>query len=373
MKNKIKNISLIILFFCISFFLGIKVKSFILLLTSILIFSFIFLFIKRLNKNLLLIYFSILTTILFFEIVLSINFKTLLTFHKKDINEKKVIIFNDFKYETTYLGNQLKPGFYNHYKKKGNEYGFKAIYKINSKNFRENKLIKNNEDKIKKINFFGGSDIFGWGLKDEETLPYIFSKNNKEYNVFNYGIIGGAVHQSFHMIKKDNINIGDINVIVTTSYHLPRIDCNRDYSFNSPIYKLDKGKLVFDGYCIFPFLRTKFQLPKIIGSVLNRSEIIKVLRNTFSTEYSKENINLYVEILKEINNISIREKKKAVILYYGPQKDLDKEIIQLFIKNDIPFIDVSLFDKKYFIKYDKHYNKLANTVWYNRLSQFLLN
>ena len=57
-------------------------------------------------------------------------------------------------------------------------------------------------------------------------------------------------------MKKDKTYIGDINVIVTTSLHLPRIACNRDNVFNSPIYVIKKGKLIFDGYCIFSFIKT---------------------------------------------------------------------------------------------------------------------
>ncbi len=38
--------------------------------------------------------------------------------------------------------------------------------------------------------FFGDSLTFGEGLKDEETLPYLFQKNNETYQSYNYGFLG---------------------------------------------------------------------------------------------------------------------------------------------------------------------------------------
>ena len=42
------------------------------------------------------------------------------------------------------------------------------------------------------------------------------------------------------------------------------------------------------------------------------------------------------------------------------------------IKNNISYIDVSLHDKRFFIKHDKHFNKLANEMWLNKLNKYLV-
>ena len=373
MSYKIKSILIISLLFLIFIFLSFKFKSFILLIISLSILSLSLLLVTKINKNILLIYFTSLLSIILVEIFLKVDLSDFLKDEKISMNDKIVTNFNNFKYEKTYLGNQLKKGSYNHYKKESENFIFNVDYKIDDQNFRINPLIKNDKNKLLKISFFGGSDVFGWGLKENETLPYLFYEENKNYNVFNFGIIGGGAHQALHMMQRDKKYVGDINVIVTSSYHLPRIACNRDYSFNSPSYKIKGEKLIYDGYCIFPFLKLNFQIPKIFGSILNRSEIIILLRNIFSNEYSDENIKLYIEILKEIKRITIEENKKMIVLYYGPKKEIDKKIKDLFLKNNISNLDVSLLEKKYFIKHDKHFNKLANTIWYNKLSQYLLN
>ena len=373
MKNKIKYILGIVVLFSTFIFFSFKFKSFIFLLFSIAILSFSFLLIKKINKNILLIYFTFLLSIIFVEIFLKVDLSGLLKDEKLSVNNKTITNFDNFKYEKTYLGNQLKKGSHKHYKKESKSFIFNVDYKIGNQNFRTNSLIKNDNKKLLNASFFGGSDIFGWGLEENETLPFLFYEKNKNYNVFNYGIIGGGAHQALHMMQRDKKYIGDVNVIVTSSYHLPRIACNRDYSFNSPSYKIKGKKLIYDGYCIFPFLKLKFQIPKIFGSVFNRSEIIKLLRNIFSNEYSDKNIELYIEILKEIKKITLKENKTMIVLYYGPKKEIDERIKGLFFKNDIPNLDVSLLEKKYFIKHDKHFNKLANTIWYNKLNQYLLN
>ena len=372
MKNKIKNLSSIVTLFLISIFLSFKFKSFISLLLAIGVFSFLFVLIKKVNKNFLLFYFTLLTSIIFVELFLKIDFNKIFKIKKLSTDNETIISYDNFIYEKTYLGNQLKEGTYNHYKKKANSFVFNQYYEVNNNNFKINKLIKNNNNKILKASFFGGSDIFGWGLSESETLPYLFYKQNEGYNIFNYGIIGGSINQTLEMIRNNNDFLGEINIVVTSSYQLPRIACNRDYSFNTPSFKIIDNELKFDGYCIFSFLKLNFQLPRIVGSILNRSELIKLFNNIFSNETSDNNINVYLEIIKEINEISNKNNKDLVFLYYGSKSILDDKIITLLIKNEIPFIDVSLNEKRFIIKHDKHFNKLANKVWLNKLNKYLV-
>ncbi len=371
MKNNYKKISIISSAFLIFFLVSFIFKSFIILLLSIIIFSLLLTLSSKINKNFLLFYFTFLISIFFAEIFLKIDFNKI--FKSKEMTSKKEVIdFDDFRYESTYLGNQLKQGTYKHFKRKDNNYIFNINYKINSDNFRVNKLIKNEDDKPHKISFFGGSDIFGWGLEDSETLPYLFYKNNKDFNIFNYGIIGGGVNQTLYMIKKNNNYLGDINVVVTSSYQLPRLACNRDYSFNTPYFKLAGDELLFGGYCIFSFLKLNFQVPRTFGSVLNRSELIKLLNNVFSKEGSDETIGVYIKILQELHELADNSDKDLIILYYGPKNSTDQKIKDFLILNKVPFIDVSLYNEKFFIKHDKHFNKLAIETWFDKLTKYLV-
>lgn len=370
-KNKI--ILIISILFLTFIFLSFKFKSFIFFLLSIIILSFTLLLIKKINKNFLLAYFTFVATFFLFEVLLKVDFNEIFKFKKSPKDNEAIISYDNFKYKKTYLGNQLREGSFNHYKKRAdNSFVFNQNYEINKDNFKINKLIKNKSNKLLKASFFGGSDIFGWGLSNSETLPYLFYEQNKDYNIFNYGILGGAVNQTLQMIKNNNDYLGDINVLVASSFQLPRISCNRDYSFNTPSFEIINDKLKFAGYCIFSFLKLNSQVPRIVGSIINRSELIKLLNKTLTKEASSENIKLYVAMIKEINEISKSKNKNIVILYYGPKSKSDKEIIALLIKNEIPFIDVSLNDKKFKIEHDKHFNKLANEIWLDKLNKYLI-
>ena len=372
MKNKTKYIFSIIALFLTFIFFSFKFKSFIFLLLSIAILSLSLLLIKKINKNILLIYFTFLLSIIFVEIILKVDLNDFFRDKKVSINDKTVTNFDNFKFEKTYLGNQLKKGSYKHYKQESENFIFNIDYEIGDDNFRVNSLIKNNEDKLLAVSFFGGSDVFGWGLDENETLPYLFYEENKNYNVFNYGIVGGSVNQNLEMIRKNINSLSNINIVITSSYQLPRISCNRDYSFNAPTFKIINDQLKFDGYCILSFLKLNFQIPRLIGSMINRSEIIKILNKTFTNQGDSKNVETYKEIINEINDILKKNDKKLIVLYYGPKKKVDNEIISYFIKNNISYIDGSLLDKKYFIKYDEHFNKLANEIWLGKLNKYLV-
>ena len=373
MHKKVKSILTISSLFLIFVFLSFKFKSFILLFLSIIILSFFLFLIKKINKNLLLIYFASLIIIFLIEICLKINFKELFNQNNSKTNKEKIVNYENFQYEITYLGPQLKKGIYKHYLKKGNSFIFDQNYEISNNNFRFNKFIKNTTSKKYNVTFFGDSNTFGWGLSDTETLPYLFYAQNKNYNVFNYGIIGGSVNQTLQMLRNNTNYLGDFNIVFSSAYHLPRIACNKDFSFNSPTFKFTNKELVFDGYCILSFLKFNFQVPRIIGSIVNRSEIIKILNKAFTNEFTSQNIKLYLEILNEINQISIDNNKNLVILYYGSKrtKDADKQIQTYLLENKIPLINLTLDDQKFFIKNDGHFSKLANVHILNKINNHL--
>ena len=373
MHEKVKIILTISLLFSIFIFLSFKFKSFILLLLSIIFLSCFLLLIKKINKNFLLIYFASLTTIFFIEIYLQINFKEFFNQKNLKTEKEKIVYYENFQYEITYLGPQLKKGTYQHYLKKENRFVFNQNYEVNSDNFRFNKFIKNTTTKNYNVAFFGDSNTFGWGLSDKETLPYLFYEQNKNYNVFNYGIIGGSINQTLQMLRNNIDYLGDFNIVFSSAYQLPRIACNKNFSFNTPTFKFTNNELVFEGYCILSFLKLNFQVPRIIGSIINRSEIIQILNKAFTNELSSQNIRLYLEILNEINQISLNNDKKLLIIYYRTKKtkDIDKEAQTYLVENEIPFINVAFDDQKFFIKNDGHFSKLANVNFLNKINHHL--
>ena len=134
MFEKVKSILTISILFLTFTFLSYNFKSFILLLLSIIFLSFLLFLIKKINKNLLLIYFASLISILFIEVCLKINFKEFFNQKNLKTNKEKKVNYDNFQYEITYLGPQLKKGIYQHYFIKENSLIFDQNYEVNDNN-----------------------------------------------------------------------------------------------------------------------------------------------------------------------------------------------------------------------------------------------
>ena len=80
-------------------------------------------------------------------------------------------------------------------------------------------ILKDNNLNLEEVAFFGSSHVFGWGLDDNETLPYLF-KNKTLIIMFILGINGGAINQTLHLINKKPDFLKKNNIIVTGPYQL---------------------------------------------------------------------------------------------------------------------------------------------------------
>ena len=239
-----------------------------------------------------------------------------------------------------------------------------SYYTINKNNYRFTPSI-NDLNKKKTFNFFGGSQTFGWGLSDDETLPYLTQFYFKEWDVNNYAISGYGVHHMLAQIKEEPRVIGDMNILVTFSAHIPRSSCKRDFTFGTPKYVLnDKREILRAGYCNFGFMN-KLPLPSIVGSVLNRSEIKILLDKIYFRKslFSEKDIELYLAIIKEINQTLFNQGKIFYVGYTSNENEIDEYILNKFKQNKIKTIDLSLDEsnQKYKILNDGHPTKLANT------------
>ena len=317
-------------------------KSFQLLSIAFTFFLLFGFFLKNIKKNIVLTLFSISFVLTLIEISL------FLTNNQIDLNLKKDNTYNkDVKYEKTYLGYQPKPGKHNHLIVSNGKILLDSIYTIGQDGFR----ITPKSDAInysKKINFFGGSYTFGWGVNDDETLPYYFQNYNQSWKVKNYAINGYGAHQMLAQIENDPKILEDINILITSNFHIPRSSCKRDYSFGTPKYIIDdKNNLKRDGYCANLLLKS-IQLPKIFGSIINRSEIKKLFDNIFlkPKEINSRDIEIYISIIKKPTN-SLKKMKKFFVGYIKNNlNDIDQVIFQKLKKENINYIDLSLKPKK---------------------------
>ena len=113
--------------------------------------------------------------------------------------------------------------------------------------------------------------------------------------------------------------------------------------------------------CKFTF--KSIQLPKIFGSIINRSEIKKLFDNIFlkPKEINSRDIEIYISIIKKTNKLIKENEKKFFVGYIKNNlNDIDQVIFQKLKKENINYIDLSLKPKKNYELYDGHPNKKAN-------------
>jgi hypothetical protein len=319
------------------FYISYVLKNFqLLLISTCFLFLFGFLF-KEVNKNFLTFVFSILLAITIIEIFLFFKNNNKIIITKNNSN-----IVKDIKYEKSFLGYKPISGKQHHKIISNNSTILDAHYTIGDKGFRLTPQ-KNNLNKEKVFNFFGGSFVFG------------------EWKINNYGVSGYGIHQMLAQIEKEAVN-GDINILITHVPHIPRATCKRDYSFGTPKYILKKGKVIRSGFCNYGYLNF-LPIPRIVGSIINRSQI-KILFNKIlyrKNDIDKNGIELYLAMIKKINHIINNNNKKFFLGYINNQSEIDKFILKNLNKNNINIIDLSLVesDKTYKLT-DGHPNKEAN-------------
>lgn len=349
--------NVIITFFL--FFISYQLKNFQIFILGVLLISINLFYVKSLSTNISLIIFSSLFIIVIIEIFLfvlniGLNFN-------KNISDNTLNSTN-VKNISTYLGFQPKAGIQRHVLYDNKNLIFDKKYTILSNNYRFTPKLNNNF-KSEEINFFGGSNTFGWGLNDNETLPYLSQKYFINSSINNYAVSGYGVHHMYTQITQSTKLIGDKNILITFANHIPRSSCKRNFSLGTPKYILRKKKIHRSGNCGSISIG-KYNSPEIISKVLNKSEIKKIFDKFFFRKnlFDEKSIILYLTLIKEINIFLDGKNKDFYVGYISEGQDLDLRIINFFKKNDIKYIDISLdrSDKENFIPFDGHPSKIAN-------------
>lgn len=354
MKKIFFFLSVIIIGFSISYYL----KNFQLFLLSLSLLTLSFFLLKKINKNFIIFASSILISLTIIEFFL------VLVGDKKIINlENSKNFSKNIEYQKSFLGFQPLPGKQNHLIVSNGKKLINSTYTIGNDGFRKTPLFKNNP-KNTYVNFYGGSFVFGWGLNDNETLPYFMQNYFDNWNIKNYGVSGYGAHQMLAQISKDKKTIGDINFLITHNPHIPRSACKLDYSFGTPKYIINnENKIIRSGFCNNLFFLKGIQLPKIFGSIINRSEIKRLLDKYFlrKSKYTSNSIKIYTSIIKKINEKILSENKFFFVGYIeNDLTKIDQIVLNDLRKNKINLIDLTLDNTDNYKLYDGHPNKKAN-------------
>ena len=183
-------------------------------------------------------------------------------------------------------------------------------------------ILTNIQDQlIPKINFFGGSWMFGEGLNDNETLPYFLMKYAPSYKPINHGFHGYGVHNALYFLNGlDKQPIGTINVLLTGIHHASRSSCDVEYSTGHPMYEIDKQKNIPNliGNCkgrSSSHIRNNVynKIKELVKRLAKDSEIAKILARYVEGPTNSE-IELHIGLIEEMNRISIERGEKFIVL-----------------------------------------------------------
>lgn len=87
--------------------------------------------------------------------------------------------------------------------KRTGEIIYDITYSTNENGWR--KIPSSNANSKKCFLFFGDSFTYGEGLNDDETLPFFFGKEMKDYQIFNFGLHGYGPHQALALILSGEV------------------------------------------------------------------------------------------------------------------------------------------------------------------------
>lgn len=162
----------------------------------------------------------------------------------------------------------------------------------------------------KSILFFGCSITFGYGLEDNQALPYqVGVKSDYKYKIYNFAFNGYGTHQ---MVSELEHNLVDSIVKVPPKYafyisipdHMKRMMHEREWDDHGPKYVLDdNGEAIFKGH----FDDLSFSLPKEWGekvkAITNKSAIVKsiILSDKNDKGFTEYHVNLYTAMIKKAN------------------------------------------------------------------------
>ena len=300
-------------------------------------------------------------------------------------------------YQTSWLGAQAQPGQYRAHKKHPNK---TTIYDVNYHiGFDRFRVTPDNEAiKPKKINFFGGSLVFGEGLNDNETLPYYFKRLNKNFSVKNYGSHMFGVHEPLAILESNLDTTGNINFLLTAPWHSLRLVCFRGKSAaNKPTFELDDKLIVkrkgtcrdFENSPLKPLppIPNKFIIA-IQNSFISKKVGYVVKDKSLRSDLSKDEdiINLYIAIIKKMKKISENRGQEFVVGFIKANgidyRSFNNElIISRLLSSGINLVDMSLLNDqgvspdKYVIdpNFERHSSAIANYERASILTSYLQN
>lgn len=259
---------------------------------------------------------------------------------------------------------------------------FDAYYTIDEDGLRD--TPSSNKKSNQCVSFFGCSFTFGWGLNDNETLPYFFGKQtNQKYKISNFAFNGYAANQMLSQIENGLMEINttrcsqNIAIFSLMDDQIKRVLGETIWTDRDPMFRIKNKKLTYCG----SFNNKWTAMPEPLFKIKRKFELYTYLRKHFIEKINKntkENPEeLEIAILNKSRQL-LKEKyntDRFIILIWNGFEDDDKIIEKLkanhfeyYLMSDI-LPDYGYYSTKYHIEHDWHPNKIANEIIAKFLAQ----
>ena len=216
----------------------------------------------------------------------------------------------------------------------------------------------NDPAKDKFIAVFGCSYAYGWGSNDDETFPARIGHYLPEYNIYNFGVCGGATQHMYWKIKTGEVKkrIAEeegVGVYMFWGFHILRVSISPQspFAFDLPCYEYD------------PKTDDLHDMGKIGALHPHRALIYKTLDKSNIWEYFKYKFPVYKNAMIDniVNQLYVSKKyflnsfEKARFIVFLP--DLDST----FPKHKMYYLKNKLHEKgiEYYVCRQEYYDTMS--------------
>lgn len=233
-----------------------------------------------------------------------------------------------------------------------------------------NKRITPGHDSLKKkfALFFGCSICYGYGVEDNQTMPYYFQQNSRDFNSYNFAFSGYGPNHMIARLEYQNLaeqvsEKDGIGLYVFFYGHIDRaigrMNYYTSYGHLSPYYHLKNGKIVREK--MFPDGRwfTSFLYEKMY-----QLNIIKYFKLDLPVKLTDRHYHLVVEMMKRAKELYEEQfgNKNFYVLIHPNWRDKDelegiKKMKLHMEKEGIDYIDLSdyiIYSSDYSLPNDPH-------------------
>jgi len=217
-----------------------------------------------------------------------------------------------------------------------------------------------------RIAMIGDSFTFGFGVEDNETLPFhlgmYLNEYSDSYDVYNFGVPGYGLYQMVslyeHSVKDYEPDIVILTLIKGDLYRQPQTTTVQNKSYTIKFYSRYISRSILYKSSFFTLMKPRFSLFRklIVGSKEYKSKIWREL-----WEYDKERIIRFNRELKQ-DNVSLII---VPYIYDSSQLDFLEEIQVLSAEENIMIVD-DIFNRfedfnssQLTIQFDNHPSSLS--------------